>query len=472
LGVDSKSAVRAAGTVLYQPLGEASSEAGLQLLPGDYLVAIDTPTRTYLDYVQVSTKGTWRPETDGWPPLAQWEATTMVRALRFLRFEPGQALDQAEITALLPVTAPTGPVIDITAAPYRAPPAPADATAAIQAALNAAKALADPTHPVDVIVPPGTYNYSAVLEVGADVRLHGTGGILHATAPGFSAVHLGGDRSGALFLRLDSTASSRGSTPDASGIWVGPRSARGAAVHDTLVVGCDVGQSMGAQVFAIEEMGGLWAFNYAHDGFADAFHHTGASSHGQVVGNRASGSATRGDDLYAFVGYEGDGDPVHHCSCIANFGREGHTRGLSAVGAGFIDFRENDIARTQAAGIYVARESSYKTFGSFDIFVRQNRIAAANLDGSHDGLLAYADAPTASAPSRTFGSIPNAIRDLTVKDNTFSQIAAGIGNGFGIEIRASCENGEISGNTVTQARAPGIVVNGKGFATSANAFAP
>jgi len=37
------------------------------------LVAIDTPLRTYLDYVNVSPSGVWTPEASGWPMLAQWE---------------------------------------------------------------------------------------------------------------------------------------------------------------------------------------------------------------------------------------------------------------------------------------------------------------------------------------------------------------------------------------------------------------
>jgi hypothetical protein len=240
-------------------------------------------------------------------------------------------------------------------------------------------------------------------------------------------------------------------------------------VHDTLVVGNEIAQPMGAHVFAMAEVGGLWAFNDAHDGFADGFHHTGGSNHCQVVANRARGSSTRGDDFYAFVGYSGQGDPVHHCSCIANYGRDGRARGLSAVGAGFIDFEGNDIARTQAAGIYLAREGSYKTFGTFDITVVRNRIAEANQGSSHDGLLAFADDPDASAPSRTFGAIENRLRRLVVKDNTFTDVRPGSAHGFGIEIRDSCEGGEVSGNEVIRSAAPGIVVRAKGFTVGTNA---
>ena len=456
------------------PVDAASDEVSgcTRLVPGFYLVAIDTPIRTYLDYVEVPDGGVWRPEVDGWPQLARWENEATAKALRFHVYTPGMTLSPADVMALLPATAPAKLTIDITAAPYRAAVSPADATTSIQAALLAAAKMADADHPVDVVVPPGTFEYGAVLEVAADVRLRGTGGVLKATNAALAAVHLGGDRSGALFLKLTSPATSRGSTPDASGIWVGPRSASGQAVRDTWVVGNDVAQSMSAQVFAIQEVGGVWAFNFAHDGFSDAFHHTGTSHLCQVVANRASGSDSRGDDLYAFVGYAGDGDPVHHCSCLANSGTDGHARGLSAVGAAFIEFENNYITRTQAAGIYVARESSYKTFGSFDINVIGNHIASANQTNSHDGLLAYADAPDSGAASMTFGLVPNAIRNLTVKDNGVADTAAGIGNGFGIEVRSSCDTGNVVGNTVRGGATPGIVVNGTGFTVSANAFLP
>src|SRR5205085_11138685 len=99
---------------------------------------------------------------------------------------------------------------------------------------------------------------------------------LHAKNPGAAAVHLAGDRSGALFLALDFGASARLTTPQASGIWVGD-DATGAFVHDVLVVGNDVAASASAHVFAVREEGGTWAFNFAHDGYADTFHHTGGS---------------------------------------------------------------------------------------------------------------------------------------------------------------------------------------------------
>jgi hypothetical protein len=421
-----------------------------------------------LTFVVTNSIDTWNPRREGWPALAEWEHATEVAGLRHVAFAPGQALTEAQIVELLPALAPAATTLDITAAPYGARQSPADATAPIQAALNDARRRASPAHPVDVVIPAGTYAHSGVLDVGPDVRLRGQGGVLVATRPQTAAVHLAGNRSAALFLALETNATARLALPDSDGIWVGPRSAHETPVHDTIVVGNTVVGPAGAHIFGMAEEGGLWAFNDAHDGFADAYHHTGGSSYCQVVGNRASGPGTRGDDLYAFIGYHGDGDPVHHCACLANFGRNGFGRGLAAVGAGFIDFADNDIAGTKWAGIYVAQESSYDTYGSFSISVHRNRIAAANRGGTHDGLLAFAARPELSAPSRTFGEVSNRVVNLRVRDNTFADTAPGEGGGSGIRVRDSCEGGQVDGNQIIGGASPGVVVSGERFEVSAN----
>ena len=439
--------------------------------PGWNLVAIDTDKRTYLDYVEVPASGVWTPEGDHLPALATWEKQTAHGATRFQRFDPGNVLTPDEIMALLPATRRSKVSISITDAPYAASPAPADATMAIQKALDDAAARATPTSPVDVLVPAGTFDYSAVLRIGADVRLRrfpeGTGGTLHATNPASGAAHLAGDRSGVLFLALTYTATSRAVTPQASGIWVGSDS-KGGFVHDVVVVGNEIAGPASAHVFAIAEEGGVWAFNFAHDGYADTFHHTGGSRYCQVVGNRAQTTATRGDDLYAFVSYQDDGDVVHHCACIANWGRDGAARGLSVVGGGFILLDHNEVDRTQWAGVYLAQENSYRTYGVFDVTVSRNTIARANQQGSHDGLLAYADAPTESHDATSFGSVSSQVRRVFVRDNTISDTAPGVGNGYGIEIRSSADTGEVTNNVLTGNKAPGVVVDGTHFTTSGN----
>jgi hypothetical protein len=261
-------------------------------------------------------------------------------------------------------------------------------------------------------------------------------------------------------------ATARDTSPQSSGIWVGSGSS--SVVHDTLIVGNDVAQSASAHVFGAGEEGGLWAFNYAHDGYADTFHHTGGSSDCQVVANRAQTSATHGDDLYAFVSYQSDGDVVHHCACIANWGRDGAARGLSVVGGAFILFDHNDIDRTQWAGVYIAQENSYETYGVSDVTVSSNTIDHANLAGSHDGLLAYADAPGSSHAAVSLGTVSNQIRRIHVVQNTFENTSAGVANGFGIEIRSSVDTGEVTDNVLTANQPPQLVINGTNVAKSGN----
>ena len=393
---------------------------------------------------------------------------TELSALRHVAFTPGQKLTPAQIVALLPTLKPASIKLDISRPPYRARKSPADASAAIQAALNDARRRARRDQPVDVMIPAGTYDHRAVLEIGPDVRLRGDGGTLRATRAATAAVHLTGDRSAVLFLSLTVEASARLAVPDSDGIWVGPRTALEPAIHDPIVVGNSIVGPAGAHVFGMAEDGGLWAFNDAREGFADAFHHTGGSRYCQVVANRASGPGTRGDDLYAFVGYHGDGDPVHHCDCLANWGRNGFGRGLAAVGAGFIDFEANDIVGTKWAGVYVAQEDSYDTYGSFSVRVRGNRIVSANRGGTHDGLLAFAAKPLLAAPSRTFGEVSNGVVDLTVQDNVFADTAKGEGGGSGIRVRDSCLGGRVDGNKIIGGTKPGVVVAGKRFEVSAN----
>ncbi len=219
--------------------------------------------------------------------LAQWENVSEYSGVRTLPFQPdgGPAPSVQQIMQLLPKTA-LGRNLSVSDAPgCSTKPAPSDAGAQIQCALDAAARDATPDSPVNVVVPPGNWTFSRVLVVPDDVRLVGApGSTLSALDPAHSAVNLAGNRSGALFLTLTSpNAVARLSTPQACGIWVGAASSRTKQrTLDTLVIGNEVIGSAAAHVFAMGEHGGTWAFNFAHDGFADTFHHTGLSSYCQV----------------------------------------------------------------------------------------------------------------------------------------------------------------------------------------------
>jgi hypothetical protein len=94
-------------------------------------------------------------------------------------------------------------------------------------------------------------------------------------------------------------------------------------------------------------------------------------------------------------------------------------------GAGFISrFRATTSQRTNGPGVYLAREDSYSRYGTFDIRVVGNTVAQANLSGSHDGLLAYADSPAGSHASTTFGTIGHRLERLTIQGNAIHDTAA------------------------------------------------
>jgi hypothetical protein len=49
------------------------------------------------------------------------------------------------------------------------------------------------------------------------------------------------------------------------------------------------------------------------------------------------------------------------------------------------------------------------------------------------------------------GTHTHSVERVTIKGNTVTDTSKGVGNGFGIEIRASVDSGVVSGNTLTGA---------------------
>jgi hypothetical protein len=92
-----------------------------------------------------------------------------------------------------------------------------------------------------------------------------------------------------------------------------------------------------------------------------------------------------------------------------------------------------------------------------------NTIRYANLIGSHDGMLVYSSDPTLSNRSLTFGEVPNRVERVTIENNTVALTAKGIGNGFGIEIRESVDQGQVRGNVLSENRSPQLVCAGTRF---------
>ncbi len=131
---------------------------------------------------------------------------------------------------------------------------------------------------------------------------------------------------------------------------------------------------MGAQAGGIVNYGGSKGRiinNYIHDTFADAIHNTLGASDTVIANNRVRNS---GDDMIAVVSYIPDGI---HCRNILiqnnNLANLTHGRGISVVGGRDITIKSNSVAFTTCcAGIIIASEPHYNTYGGHNILVQDN----------------------------------------------------------------------------------------------------
>jgi hypothetical protein len=68
--------------------------------------------------------------------------------------------------------------------------------------------------------------------------------------------------------------------------------------------------------------------------------------------------------------------------------------------------------------------------------------------------------------------IPHRIERITISNNIISDTAAGSGNGWGIEVRSSADQGEVTSNTLQHNRAPQIQMNGTNYTVTGNTLVP
>ena len=106
----------------------------------------------------------------------------------------------------------------------------------------------------------------------------------------------------------------------------------------------------------------------ASNTLADSFHFTHGSSYGTVRHCSSTGS---GDDGFAVVSYDTHPTPCayinfFHCSVTAQL----WGRGLTVVGGDHIDYSDCLVNGSSGAGIYIACEGEYDTYGATNITAR------------------------------------------------------------------------------------------------------
>jgi hypothetical protein len=254
-----------------------------------------------------------------------------------------------------------------------------------------------------LLFPPGQYVHSARLVVAAPrVTLHGYGATLHATAPGDQALLIQADGVRVLGFTLTAVTDRRRDAPWESRIAVW-RHGRGLPALDRIEIRDNrivesgeagsalANSSSSAAIFVHNARHFVVAGNLVRRSLADAIHVTGGSRHGRVIGNTVRDS---GDDMVAVVSYLGsDFDPgvpmtlrgwndrreaeLVRDILIADNDLSGQYwgRGISVVGGEDVTIAANAIdATTHAAAVYIARETSFNTFGVRNVRVQGNRI--------------------------------------------------------------------------------------------------
>jgi parallel beta-helix repeat protein len=256
-----------------------------------------------------------------------------------------------------------------------------------------------------LLFPKGVYHQSKSLWVRtANVTLWSNGARIHATNPRDLAVILAEDGVRLYGFTLSAVTDKRGDTPWQSRIAVFANVQRAEPLKNNVVRNNKVialgdpgspeaNSATSAGIFVYRAKDFLIAENTVQRSLADGIHVTAGSRDGSVIGNTVRET---GDDMIAVVSYMRNSrerndlvssiantlDKRKNVNLVRNVLIENNNlsgqywgRGISVVGGRDITIKNNMIERTaMAAGIYLAREAGYISFGLKNILVQANTI--------------------------------------------------------------------------------------------------
>ena len=264
-----------------------------------------------------------------------------------------------------------------------------DNTAAINAAIAAARSQGKMLY-----FPPGTYRISQSLEIGGlTVSGAGNSSILKGTqTTNFRVVTVTRNNSGTSISNLKVTGSVLKRDFISVGIFI-DHSANFTIKNVTVDTGTGGIQSWGGS-------NGLIVNNLVSNTLADCFHNTGGSSK-IIIANNTTGNC--GDDMISVVSYLGE--PITHNILIQDNVVSGQTngRGITVVGGKDVTIQRNKISNSYAAGLLVASEPSYNTYGVNNVLVKNNVLTnVGNLAIGHAGLFVSMDNPGQPGSNMSF----------------------------------------------------------------------
>ncbi|MBR8059731.1 right-handed parallel beta-helix repeat-containing protein [Burkholderia dolosa] len=217
-----------------------------------------------------------------------------------------------------------------------------------------------------LVFAPGRYVVGRSLVVRQqNVVLSGYGATLIATVPDDQTIEMQGDGTAIVGFRLNGTGSIRMETPKSTKIEV---TGRDVQVLDNVIDGG------GGGIFVFGGTDVAIVGNEVLSTLADGIHLTHGARNVLVQGNVVRGT---GDDMIAVVSYQGDGVLSRNVLITGN-SLEGNAwgRGITVVGGADVTIANNIVRNVQvSAGILVAQEDSYRTYGASDVLVENNVIS-------------------------------------------------------------------------------------------------
>jgi polygalacturonase len=236
-----------------------------------------------------------------------------------------------------------------------------------------------------VLLPAGRFYHSGTLSIrGIAVSGAGAATILEATALDEASVVVTGRGAALSNLKLVASATTRSQSDTSSLVLV--ENARDFAISELTLQGSN---SVG--IFVADSANGNVSENVIQGTLADSIHITAGSSDVVIRDNAISLS---GDDGISVVSYEKNGRPVRDVSILHNSVSDNRfARGISVVGGEHIEVADNFVRCTAGyAGIYVASESSYRTYSSAFVTVRNNTVQkCGGARVGHGGITIFSD---------------------------------------------------------------------------------
>ncbi|WP_425102588.1 right-handed parallel beta-helix repeat-containing protein [Burkholderia ambifaria] len=229
-----------------------------------------------------------------------------------------------------------------------------------------------------LVIAPGRYVVGHSLAVTVpQVVISGYGATLAATNPADQTIVMRGTGSTLVGVTLAGTGTTRLTTPESTKVEV-----TGA---DVQVLGVTIQGGAGAGIFVFGGSGIAIVGNTVRATLADGIHTTYGSTNVLVQNNTVTGT---GDDLIAVVSYLGDGRLssnvlIDHNSVSGN----AWGRGITVVGGQGVTISNNTVDGVEkAAGILVAQEDSWKTYGSSNVVISGNTVTNIQNSNVNNGL--------------------------------------------------------------------------------------